>query len=85
MPRLETDIPSTPLPPGTGLALAPEDVFEFRTIVREETGVDIPETEAWNRAIELIALVRMLLSPLPEDPHLPRGGSSDVTSLDGPA
>jgi len=49
--------------------LSPEEVAEFREIVREETGVVMAESEAWNRAIELVALFRMLLGPLPEDPE----------------
>jgi len=50
--------------------LSPEDVAEFREIVREETGADLSEPEACNRAIELVALFRMLLGPLPEDPNI---------------
>ncbi len=49
--------------------LSPEEVSAFREIMREETGVDMSETEAWNRAIELIALFRMLIGPMPEDPE----------------
>lgn len=49
--------------------LSPEEVSAFREIVRKETGVDMSETEAWNRAIELIALFRMLTGPMPEDPE----------------
>jgi hypothetical protein len=57
--------------PATGAqsALRPEDIENFRRIVREETGADLSPAEAWARAIELIALVRMCLSPLPEDPE----------------
>jgi hypothetical protein len=47
--------------------LTPEDVREFQTLVLEETGVQLSTQEAWNRAIELIALVRMLVKPYPED------------------
>lgn len=47
--------------------LTPEDVEEFRRLVREETGYDMPYQEALNRAIELIALVTMLVKPYPED------------------
>jgi len=49
--------------------LSPEEVAEFRETVREETGADLSEQEAWNRAIELVALFRMLLGPLSEDPE----------------
>lgn len=53
----------------TELPLTPEDIAEFREIVRAETGVLMDEGEAWNRATELIALVRMLIGPMPEDPE----------------
>lgn len=49
--------------------LSPEEVAEFRAIVKEDTGVDMSECEAWNRAIELTALFRMLIGPMPEDPE----------------
>lgn len=49
--------------------LSVEEVEEFREIVRAETGVDMSESEAWNRAIELVALFRMLIGPMPEDPE----------------
>jgi hypothetical protein len=49
--------------------LSTEEVREFRAIVREVTGVDMSEHEAWNRATELLALFRMLIGPLPEDPE----------------
>lgn len=52
----------------TGVSLTPDDVREFQRIVAEETGVQMNEHEAWGRAIELIALVRMLPGPIPEDP-----------------
>jgi len=51
------------------LHLTAADVEEFRAIMQEESGVALTETEAWNRAIELINLVRMLLGPIPEDPE----------------
>lgn len=49
--------------------LSYEDIREFRAIVREETGVDMSESEAWNRATELVALFRMLIDSTPEDPE----------------
>ena len=55
-----------PIPPSDS-ALTQEDVQEFQRLVREETGVEIGGQEAWDRAIELIALVRMLIRPDPED------------------
>lgn len=52
--------------------LFPEDVEEFRRIVKEETGHELSTQEAWNRAIELIAMVRMMVKPYPEDDEGPR-------------
>jgi hypothetical protein len=52
-------------------ALSPEDIREFQDLVRHETGVDLSAQEAWDRAIELIALIRMLIRPDPEDPEAP--------------
>jgi hypothetical protein len=62
---LAGDHPTTEDPRGYGLR--PEEVREFQEIVREETGETLTSGEAWNRAIELIALVRMLVAPYPED------------------
>lgn len=53
---------------GVGFPLTPDDVHEFREIVAAETGVQMDDQEAWNRATELCALYRMLLGPIPEDP-----------------
>lgn len=50
-----------------GAALTPDEVDEFLALLREATAADVSEHEAWNSAIELIALVRMLLGPVPED------------------
>jgi hypothetical protein len=43
--------------------LAPEDVEEFKRLVREETGHELSTQEARDRAIELITLVRILVRP----------------------
>jgi len=59
--------------------LTPEDVREFQAAVLEETGVQLSTQEAWNRAIELIALVRMLVQPYPEDD--PRKGVQTSSGL----
>jgi len=48
--------------------LTPLEVERFRGIMRGESGMELTTTEAWARAIELMALFRMLLGPLPEDP-----------------
>lgn len=56
-----------PLARGAQNALRPDEIEEFRRIVREEIGEDLSPAEAWSRAIELIALVRMCLGPIPED------------------
>jgi hypothetical protein len=49
--------------------LSAEEIREFRQIVTAETGIELSSEEAWNRAIELIALFRMLIGPMPEDPE----------------
>ena len=51
--------------------LTQPEVEHFRDIMRRECGVELTETEAWGRAIQLIALFRMLLGPLSEDPGAP--------------
>ncbi len=47
--------------------LTPDDVREFQALILEEAGVHLSTQVAWGRAIELIALVRMLVKPYPED------------------
>jgi len=51
-------------------ALTFDEIEEFRTLIREETGLELSHEEAFNRATELIGLVRVLISPLPEDPEV---------------
>ena len=51
--------------------LAPTDVEEFRAILQTECGETLSLEEAWSRAIEVLALCRMLLGPLPDDPTIP--------------
>jgi len=57
--------------PGQGgtfaFGLTPPEVERLRLILQRETGRNITSEEAWARAIELIALFRMLLGRLPED------------------
>jgi hypothetical protein len=48
--------------------LSVTDVEEFREILRSECGEELSLSDAWSRAIEVLALCRMLLGPLPEDP-----------------
>ena len=47
--------------------LVPNEVERLRDILRREGDVELTLEQAWARAIELIALFRMLLGPLPED------------------
>ena len=47
--------------------LTQEEVDALQDIIRRETGEELTNEEAWARAIELIAMFRMLLGPLPED------------------
>jgi hypothetical protein len=56
--------------------LAHPDVAEFQQIMRDECGVVLDDTEAWNRATELVTLYRTLLGPIPEDPE--RAASSNM-------
>ena len=51
-------------------ALTQSEVERFRDVMRRESGTELTMAEAWARAIELLALFRMLLGPLPEDPSL---------------
>lgn len=50
-----------------GSVLQVEDIREFQAIIRESTGVNLNDADAWSHATELIALFRMLAGPLPED------------------
>lgn len=56
-------------PVASGYQLTSEEVREFQELIAQETGAQLSTQDAWDRAIELIALVRMLVSPLPEDPE----------------
>lgn len=50
-----------------GVILTPADIAEFQQLVEAETGVKLDTVTAWTRATELIALVRMMIKPIPED------------------
>lgn len=41
--------------------LTPDEVREFQALVAEETGVHLSTQDAWNRAFELISLLRTLV------------------------
>jgi hypothetical protein len=49
--------------------LTPTDVEEFRAILESECDEKLSIEEAWSRAIQILALYRMLLGPIPEDPQ----------------
>jgi hypothetical protein len=53
----------------SGFSLTPDEIREFQQLIAKETGVQLSTQDAWDRATELIALMRMLISPLPEDPE----------------
>ena len=53
-----------------GFPLTQEDIDEFKVLMRDECGVDLPNQEAWNRATELLGLFRTLMGPIPEDPEI---------------
>ena len=64
-------------PPGV---LRQADIDEFKRLVKETTGDEMTNQEAWDRAIALFSLYRMMLRPIPEDPernNLPKEGSSE--------
>ena len=54
-----------------------EKATEFQKLMRDACGLELTLEEAWARATQLVALYRMLLGPIPEDPtvrtsdHLP--------------
>lgn len=52
----------------TDWPLSEGKVREFQSLVLEECGVEMPFEIAWKRASQLIALYRMLMAPIPEDP-----------------
>lgn len=60
--------------------LTPADVEEFRDVLRSECNETLSHEEAWSRAIELLALCRMLLAPLPDDPSVVQTSSGLVSS-----
>ena len=51
-------------PPG----LTPAKAEEFRQLLQRECNVSLEPDQAWRRASQLIALYRMLMGPIPEDP-----------------
>jgi hypothetical protein len=75
-----TNIPTLPQqqasPPVSGYSPTPDEIREFQGILESESGVALSVQEAWDRAIELIALVRMLVSPYPEDAEAGQEASS---------
>jgi len=48
--------------------LSQADVEEFRRLMREECGVELTLAEGWERATKMVALFRVLIGPIPEDP-----------------
>ena len=56
----------SPAPPRFALGLAQTDVEEFRTVLREEYGVELALEDAWARAIETLAFARMVLEVVPD-------------------
>jgi hypothetical protein len=65
-----------------------ESVAEFRQLLTEDCNLDLPEDEAWRLLHKLVALYRMLMGPIPEDPavqtlgHKPSGPVDDTTVLE---
>jgi hypothetical protein len=52
----------------SGPSLSHERAVEFQQLMREDCGVELTIEEASTRAVQLIALYRMLMGPIPEDP-----------------
>jgi len=75
---LETDTGRPAHPP---MILTATSVEEFRALLRE-CGVALDVDESWRRARELIALYRMLMSPIPEDPGVQTSGDLLTSAVD---
>jgi len=59
--------------------LGATDIREFQRLIEKNCGVLLTHTEAWNRATELVALYRMFIGPIPEDPAVAGlGGESTI-------
>jgi len=58
--------------------LTREKAIAFQRLMRKECGVELSVEEAWKRASRLVALYRMLMRPIPEDPEsvAPAAGSN---------
>ena len=54
--------------PQAGLTL--DKAREFQQLMRQECGVELSVEAARTRAAQLIALYRMLMGPIPEDPEV---------------
>lgn len=57
------------------------DAEEFQRILREGYGEKVDLAEAWNRLQDVVTLVRMLLSPIPEDPERHKSGSATESTV----
>ncbi len=64
----------------SAFGLTRADVEEFRDILQSESNERLSLEEAWGRAIEMLALCRMLLGPLPDDPSVVQTSSGLVSS-----
>jgi len=67
--------------PGSPTTLSSESVEEFRALLRE-SGLVLDLDEAWRRARDLIALYRMLMSPIPEDPGVQTSDDLPTSAVD---
>jgi len=61
------------------LGLTEAEVRRLQDILRRECGMEVTLEVAWARAIELLALFRMLLGPFPGDA---RDASSNIVAID---
>ena len=62
-----------------GFGLTILEVTRFQNIMRREYGEVLTPEAAWGRAIEVLALFRMLVGTLPEDSSAP---SSNIGAID---
>lgn len=64
VPIVQSSSPTTanPTPEGRfGAGLNEAEVRRFQALLREQCGTELPLSETWSRAIEMIALVESLL------------------------
>lgn len=86
LPSTHEFITTAPMPAQTDAAaehLGPADIHEFQRLVSDACGSWLDDGDAWTRANQLVGLLRMLMTPLAEDPESAAiQARSSVVSLD---